>query len=74
MKMNEYITLIDADSFGAECPTNWEEIADYLNEKLTDWAEANPDADQYEARDYADSVWENYWHGDYKDAPEAVVE
>ena len=27
---------ITADSFGSECPTNWEEIAEFLNEIIRD--------------------------------------
>lgn len=51
----------DADSFGSMCPENWEEIADYLNNKL-------------EAGEDPDEIWETYCRGGYQDAPEAIME
>lgn len=52
---------VTVDSFGAEIPQNWEEIADFLNH-LIDGG--------YDSRD----VWEDYWNGDIPDAPKAIVE
>lgn len=71
----------DMDSFGQDCPMNWEQIADYLNsiiedmEGITDeFGEVTPDG-----REQIDNVWENYW-GDYhsgtlpENAPVPVIE
>lgn len=55
------------DSFGSECPDNWQEIADYLNDKIArrfdELERDNADADEY--RYEADSIWENYCAGEY---------
>ena len=62
--------LIDVDSFGADCPENWEEIADFLNEIIR--KEIREDMD-YRDKDYvSEKVWEAYCNGDLKDAPEAI--
>ena len=53
----------DVDSFGSMCPENWEEIIDYLNDKLT----GDEDKDDME------NIWETYCNGGYPDAPEAVM-
>jgi hypothetical protein len=60
---------ITEDSFGSELPTNWQEIASYLNEKI-DAALGNMD-DEIEAHEEANLIWENYCNGVYADAPEA---
>ena len=53
--MKEYL---NGESFGAECPENWEEFAAeinaIINEKYSD------DAD----RDATDEIWEQYWRGE----------
>lgn len=55
----------DGDSFGSDCPENWEEIVDYLNDRL-----------DYEVeiliKEKAEEIWENYCSGRYADAPEAI--
>ncbi len=48
---------ITADSFGAACPTNWEEIADALNAIID---ERNIACDC----DAVNDLWESYWNGD----------
>ena len=50
---------IDADSFGAECPENWEEIAEALNEIIR---KTGKDPDQ---------VWEDYCSERLSEVPEA---
>jgi hypothetical protein len=50
--------IFNADSFGSNCPENWEEIAEYLNEK----AESGEDPEE---------IWEKYCREDYEDAPDA---
>ena len=74
--MTEYITM---DSFGANCPENWEEIAAYLNAKVTDALdELGDDAYCPGYNDYGLSVdgfeamvavWERYCNGEYTDCP-----
>lgn len=49
------------ESFGSNCPTNWEEICDYLNEKIEDGMD----------KDDLEEIWETYCNGGYADAPEA---
>lgn len=53
--------LVTAESFGSDLPFNWEEIADYMNERIM-------------SGDEASEVWEAYWNGEYSDAPKAVTE
>ena len=51
--------VFNADSFGSNCPKNWEEIADYLNSKLGSGEDP-------------EEIWEAYCNGYYADAPEAI--
>ena len=60
--MTYYVT---ADSFGAELPANWEEIAAYLN-KITD------ERGIAEDHDACNDLWEEYWNGELAGAPEAI--
>lgn len=54
---------ITMDCFGVDCPANWQEIADYLMEKIR--AELpEGEADDHVIREIVDRVWEEYW-GDY---------
>ena len=62
MEIREIIT---ADSFGSDCPTNWEEIAAALNQIIADRGIADDD-------DAIDSLWEDYWNGDLPGVPKAV--
>lgn len=53
--------MLTVDSFGAEVPKNWEEIACFLNDiieerGLTENSEIN-------------ELWEQYWNGDVPGAP-----
>ena len=76
--MTQYINM---DSFGSNCPENWEEIADYLNDKISDALEDLGD-DAYcpgycdnglsaDGNEVLSSVWEAYCNGEYPDCPEA---
>ena len=56
-----YITM---DSFGSDCPANWEEIADFLNNLIDERG-------IYDDRDELDQLWEDYCNGDIPNAPEA---
>ena len=60
--MTYYVTV---DSFGAEIPDNWQEIADFLN-RITD---ERGIADDHDA---CNELWEQYWNGELENAPEAV--
>lgn len=64
--MNEYYTM---ESFGADCPKNWEEIATWLNKFLGE--RVTEDMDDRDIREIADAIWEAYWGGLYAkyDAP-----
>lgn len=55
---------ITAESFGADLPTNWEEIADYLNAIIE---ERGIEDDLNEVNE----LWEAYWQGEFPDAPTA---
>ena len=55
--------LITADSFGADCPSNWEEIANYLNDIIRSACIL------FDEEDTAQVVWEAYCNGNYPNAP-----
>ena len=53
---------ITMDSFGQDCPTNWEEIAEYLNDKIDALEDITDDTGALtpEGRDLVDAIWEDY--------------
>ena len=51
--MSNYIT---AESFGAEIPDNWQEIADELNRIIDERGIADD-------HDAVNELWESYWYG-----------
>lgn len=59
--MTYYVT---ADSFGAELPANWEEIAAFLNRVADERGIA-------EDHDACNELWEEYWTGSIPGAPVA---
>lgn len=69
---------ITADSFGADCPENWEEIAAFLNE-LIDKTLENTDSAfdpaydasglSFEGHAVVDDIWERYCAGEIEGAP-----
>lgn len=59
--MENWITI---DSFGAEVPSNWEDIADFLNDIIR---ERGIEGDHNEVNE----LWEAYWQGKFPDAPTA---
>lgn len=65
MYTNYEITM---DSFGDTCPTNWEEIAAYLNDLI----EEIPDDE--DKRDKVDAIWEKYCAGELDGAPAPIIE
>lgn len=65
----EYYTM---DSFGSDCPANWEEIASFLNGLLDE--RVTHDMDDRDIREIADQLWEDYWNGNLEGAPAASEE
>jgi len=63
--MKEYFTV---DSFGAECPINWEEIAEALN-RIADREVAEVDNEVY-AKEIVEGIWEAYCMGNLPGVPE----
>ena len=61
--MENWITI---ESFGADVPENWEEIAEYLNNIIRERGIEN---DHNEVND----LWEAYWQGEFSDAPVARI-
>lgn len=67
--------MFDMDSFGADCPENWEEIASYLNDAVENMGDEIFDEFgelTLEGRDQVDDLWERYCAGDIEDAPKPV--
>ena len=62
--MSNHITV---DSFGSECPTNWEDIAIALN-AIIDEREISDD------RDAIDALWEDFCRGELPSVPDPVFE
>lgn len=67
---------ITMDSFGADCPANWSEIADHLNGIIDnmegivdDFNELTPDG-----REQIDRLWEQYCAGELLDAPKPIMD
>lgn len=58
--MENWITI---DSFGDKVPSNWEDIADFLNDIIR---ERGIEDDHNAVND----LWEAFWQGEFADAPE----
>jgi uncharacterized protein (DUF2236 family) len=72
---NEY--HITMDSFGSDCPANWEEIADYLNAIIDNLPDiTDPDTGNLtpDGREQIDTLWEQYCAGELPDAPAPIME
>ena len=67
---------ITMDSFGQECPENWEEIADYLNEIIDSMDGITDEIGELtpEGREQIDALWEQYCAGELPDAPAPIME
>ena len=72
---------VSMDSFGSECPGNWEEIADYLNAVIDLALEQDPDYFEpgyddsglsAEGHDVVNNIWERFCAGEFPDAPVPV--
>ena len=59
----------DGDSFGSNCPDNWQEIVDYLNDVLGSRSEG---MDEREIKETMEEIWEQYCSGSLEGAPEAI--
>ena len=71
IKMNGIFTQ---DSFGEYCPTNWQEIADWLNGTYESVIAHDPDSYETDEdkRELAENIWNDYCLGYLEHAPEAV--
>ena len=70
------INHITMDSFGQDCPSNWEEIAEYLNSIIDNMDDI---VDEYgeitlSGRDKIDALWEQYCAGELGEAPAPVFD
>lgn len=66
---------ITMESFGSMCPSNWREIAAYLNEYIADQlAELDDDTPDYEIDALMDRIWEDYCGGNLTGCPADVLE
>lgn len=74
----------DAETFGPDCPENWEEIADFLNKKLIDGLEEKYNVNgceldlfwktiSDELDDMRNEVWDKFLNDEYPDAPAPVM-
>lgn len=59
--------IITVDSFGSDCPSNWEEIADALNNLINERG-------IYFDSDAIDALWEDFCSGDLEGVPAPVME
>ena len=67
--------MFNMESFGQECPRNWEEIAAYLN----GIAESRGITEDSEDQEALCDIWEEYWSAYHsgelpEDAPKAITE
>lgn len=65
------MSRITMDSFGPFCPENWEEIADYLNDKIDEIIDRYGENAEYDpgCEDDIAQLWEDYCRGELPDAP-----
>lgn len=70
---NEY--HITMDSFGQDCPANWEEIADHLN-GIIDEMDVTDEYGELtgEGRERINALWEKYCAGELEGAPAPIME
>lgn len=64
MRNNYHITM---ESFGAECPMNWQEIANFLNDKIDELVEETDS--EYELQYRLRRLWDDYCDGKINGAP-----
>lgn len=68
-RLNTMTYNFKAESFGSDCPSNWEAICDYLNAVLCERMEAIDTTDERAVRDLMDGLWETYCGGELDGAP-----
>lgn len=69
--MNKY--LVNEDSFGDNCPKNWEEIANFLNPIIRDEIEAlGDDAEYYEQYEVSCKIWDRFCEGEIEGCPDPI--
>lgn len=66
--IEDQIDWITHESFGSDCPKNWEEIAEYINDSIRYRLESD-DFNECDLSTIADSFWEAFWQGEFADAP-----
>lgn len=71
-----YITM---DSFGEELPTNWEEIAAFLNNIIDDELRQENELPEYgelspDGREIVDGIWEKFCAGEIEGCPAPEIE
>ena len=70
------------ESFGSNCPDNWQEICTYLNSKLDsvlsmdpdNFDSSNPDGLSDDGREIVAKIWNEYCMEQYHDAPVPVFD
>ena len=60
---------ITVESFGAECPRNWQEIADALNARLEEMGVPENGEMDPETYDAYCALWEDYCAGKLENVP-----
>ncbi len=67
---------ITMDSFGSECPRNWEEISNYLNDIIDNMERITDEFGELtmEGREQINALWERYCSGDIADAPKPIMD
>ena len=71
---------ITMDSFGANCPENWEEIASFLNDLIDEKADeltttddlGIQSVDEDELKLFVSDLWEQFCAGELEDAPKPI--
>ena len=59
-------TMINMDSFGSNCPSNWEEIADFLNEYISEKTAGMDEQEQFEE---SEKIWEQFCNDEIPGCP-----
>ena len=68
---------VTMDSFGDKCPTNWEEIAGFLNHLIDGELEKAGEVPEYgditpEGNEIVFKIWESFCRGELSECPEPV--
>ena len=66
--IKDNIDWITSDSFGADLPKNWKEIADYINDCIRGRLESREFWED-DLDTIADAFWDAFWQGEFADAP-----